>query len=101
MVAEALARTGTGHLLRLDYDSIKLHNLDRTLHATRRDIDLARSKVDVIAAALRLSATNPSFDLKTAELSVTEPDGWHKALDCDVLYATFSTSLPAPISSPS
>ena len=94
MVAEALARTGIGYLLLLDYDSIKLHNLDRTLHATARDVDLARSKIDVIATALKRSATNPDLHVDTAELSVTEPDGWLKALDCDVLFSCVDRPWP-------
>lgn len=87
MVAEALARTGAGHLTLIDFDSIKEHNLDRVLHATRRDVMLARSKVEMVRRALRRSATNPDLDIDALELSVTEPEGWAAALDCDVLFS--------------
>jgi molybdopterin-synthase adenylyltransferase len=43
MVAEALAHTGVGQLLLVDFDSIK-HDLELVFHATRRDIALARSR---------------------------------------------------------
>jgi len=57
LVAEVLARTGISELVLIDFDSVKLHNLDRLLHATATDVRLARSKVDVLARGLRRSAT--------------------------------------------
>jgi molybdopterin-synthase adenylyltransferase len=68
MIAEALARTGIGNLLLIDFDAIKEHNLDRVMHATRRDVVLARSKVEVLSRALRESATNPDFQVRSSEL---------------------------------
>lgn len=87
MVAEALARTGAGHLVLIDFDSIKEHNLDRVLHATRRDVTLARSKVEMLRRALPQSATNPDLRIDALELSIAEPEGWAAALDCDVLFS--------------
>lgn len=94
MVAEALARTGFGHLVLMDFDSIEQHNLDRVLHATARDVASARSKVEVVAKALRRSATNPGAEISTADLSVTEPDGWLMALDCDVIFSCVDRPWP-------
>ena len=87
MVAEALVRSGAGYLTLIDFDSIKEHNLDRVMHATRRDVELGRSKVEMLRRALPGSATNPDLHIDALELSVTEPDGWAAALDCDVLFS--------------
>jgi hypothetical protein len=94
MVAEALVRTGLRNLVLIDFDSIKEHNLDRVLHATRRDVALARSKVEILARALRTTATNPEFEVETSESSLVEPDGWATALDCDVLFSCVDRPWP-------
>jgi molybdopterin-synthase adenylyltransferase len=94
MVAEALARTGIRQLILIDFDSVKAHNLDRTLHATSRDVRAARSKVELLARALRRSATHPDFRAIPLELSVTEPAGWAAALDCDVLFSCVDRPWP-------
>lgn len=94
MVAETLARIGIRNIVLIDFDSIKEHNLDRVLHATRRDVALARSKVEVLDRALRHTATNPEFAVETAELSLVEPDGWATALDCDVLFSCVDRPWP-------
>jgi molybdopterin-synthase adenylyltransferase len=94
MVAEALARTGIRHLVLIDFDSVKTHNLDRTLHATRRGVRAARSKVELLARALRRSATHPDFRATPLELSVTEPAGWAAALDCDVVFSCVDRPWP-------
>lgn len=94
MVAEALARTGVGRLTLIDFDSVKPHNLDRIMHATARDVATARSKVGMLARALRQSATNPDLRIHACELSVTEPDGWAAALDCDVLFSCVDRPWP-------
>jgi ThiF family protein len=94
MVAETLARIGIRNIVLIDFDSIKEHNLDRVLHATRRDVALARSKVEVLGRALRHTATNPEFVVETAELSLVEPEGWATALDCDVLFSCVDRPWP-------
>jgi hypothetical protein len=94
MVAETLARIGIRNVVLIDFDSIKEHNLDRVLHAAQRDVALARSKVEVLARALRFSATNPEFAVEIVELSLVEPDGWATALDCDVLFSCVDRPWP-------
>jgi molybdopterin/thiamine biosynthesis adenylyltransferase len=94
MVAEALARTGVQHLVLLDFDRVKLHNLDRLLHATERDVRLARSKVEVLSRALRDSATAASPQIDALELSVVEEAGWLAALDCDVIFSCVDRPWP-------
>jgi tRNA A37 threonylcarbamoyladenosine dehydratase len=50
--AEALARTGVGHLVLLDFDLVCVTNTNRQLHALRGAI--GRPKVEVMAERLRL-----------------------------------------------
>jgi ThiF family len=97
IVAEALARSGVQHIRLIDFDSIKLHNLDRILHATEHDVRLARSKVELLARALRRSATAARPIIEALELSVVEEDGFRAALDCDVLFSCVDRPWPRAV----
>lgn len=55
--AEALARSGVGHLVLVDYDTVSVSNINRQLCAT--DETVGQSKVAVTAARLR--AINPEL----------------------------------------
>ena len=94
LVAEALARTGIGNLLLLDFDTVKVVNLDRLLHARRRDAVLARSKVETLRRALLRSATAASPRIEALEFSVVEEEGFRAALDCDVLFSCVDRPWP-------
>ncbi len=87
IVAEALARTGLCRITLIDYDSVEPHNLDRLLHATPRDARVRRAKVDVLARALKLSATSAEFSVHPLQMSVVEPEGFSAALDADVIFS--------------
>jgi ThiF family protein len=93
-VAEALARTGAQYVDLFDFDTTKLLNLDRQLHATRRDARLARAKIHSLARGLRQSATAARFRAREFELSVVEPEGFQRALDCDVLFSCVDRPWP-------
>ena len=54
--AEALARTGVGHITMIDHDDISTSNINRQLHALHSTIDM--SKVDTMRT--RLLQINPS-----------------------------------------
>lgn len=97
IIAEALVRTGIQHVRLLDFDSIKMVNLDRVMHATERDVRLARSKVEMLAAALRRSATAADPIIEPMELSVVEEDGFRAALDCDVLFSCVDRPWPRSV----
>jgi molybdopterin-synthase adenylyltransferase len=107
IVAEAFARTGVERITLIDFDTVEKVNLDRLLHATEEDAAAARSKVEVLAAALRRGATAHNFQVETCEYAVSEEVGFRNALDCDVLFRcvvdlgaeAFSTSLLMLISS--
>lgn len=93
IVAEALARTGIGELVLIDYDSVKWKNLDRVLHATRLDALILRRKGDVVAAAVRRLAAEP-ISVEVVDAGVTEEDGYRRALDCDVLFSCVDANWP-------
>ncbi len=97
MVAEGLARTGVGHIELFDYDTVKEVNLDRLLHATERDVRLARSKVEVLARALRRSSTAAQPDIVPDERSVVEEAGFRAALDCDLLFSCVDRPWPRAV----
>jgi len=85
LIAEALARTGVERVTLIDFDNVETLNLDRLLYAT--DADVGRAKVDVLAAALRRSATAERFTLTPIEYSICEERGFRTALDCDLLFS--------------
>ena len=58
--AEALARTGVGHLTIVDFDDVCITNLNRQLHATRRTV--GQRKADLMGERIR--AINPKIDLR-------------------------------------
>jgi hypothetical protein len=94
LVAEALVRTGLSEIVLIDFDSVKLHNLDRLLHATTTDVRLASSKVEVLARGLRRSATAASATVEAREHSVVEDEGWLATLDCDVIFSCVDRPWP-------
>jgi molybdopterin/thiamine biosynthesis adenylyltransferase len=94
VVAEALARMGVGHIRLLDFDRVELLNLDRLLFAIKEDALRKRPKVDVLADALRHSATAGQFTVEPLEWSIVEEEGFRAALDCDVLFSCVDRPLP-------
>jgi hypothetical protein len=94
IVAESLVRMGIVHVMLLDYDTIKIHNLDRTLHATRRDALKKRLKINVLASGIRRSATMDGFEVEPVNLSVVEEEGFRRVLDCDVVFSCVDRPWP-------
>ncbi|MFE7729153.1 HesA/MoeB/ThiF family protein [Streptomyces anthocyanicus] len=94
LIVEALARTGIGRLSLFDFDTVETVNLDRLLHATARDARIRRPKVDLAAHAARRAATAPAFCVSALDASITEPDGFAAAADCDVLFSCVDRPWP-------
>ncbi len=107
-VAQRLAATGLLTVGVMDFDAVETRNLDRMIGATRLDAALERSKVDVAARLMRSAATATRMDIRRHEVSITDPEGVHIALDYDVVFSCVdgpgrglcSTASPTPISSP-
>ena len=93
IIAEALARTGIQSLVLIDFDIVERVNLDRILHATKRDSAPERFKVETIARAIRKSATGDGFTVLSVPYSVAEEEGFRAALDCDVLFCCVDRPL--------
>jgi len=94
VVAETLARMGVERIKLIDYDRVELHNLDRLLHANVKDASAKRRKVDMIARALKNSATAAKPIFENHPLAVTEEAGFRQALDCDILFSCVDRPWP-------
>ncbi len=83
--AEALVRSGAGHLTLVDFDSVQPSNMNRQLIALQSTI--GEPKVQVLAKRLR--DINPQVDLRLKELRLTPEnipavlteDAWDGVLD--------------------
>ena len=87
VIAEAIARLGISRVTLIDHDRVEMHNLDRLLNASERDI--GRPKVDVAAQHIRLHATaqDDELDVITHALPIQHETAYRSALDCDVLFS--------------
>lgn len=92
LVAESLARMGVGRVALFDADRVEPHNLDRLLHASRRDV--GRYKALVAAGRLKRSATASDFRVEPHIAKVEHLDSYRAALDCDLLFAAVDRPLP-------
>lgn len=97
LVAEALVRTGVGEVVLIDFDTIRVHNLDRTLHANWLDVVCRRSKVEISARALRRDRPSGHTRIRALEDSIVEVAGFRAALDCDVLFSCVDRPWPREI----
>lgn len=85
LVAESLARMGLQELVLIDFDRVETHNLDRLLFASERDV--GRLKVEVARERLLEVGTSESLSVDAIPYSLAEHEGYHAALDCDVLFS--------------
>jgi hypothetical protein len=85
-VALRLAATGIVTIAVLDFDSMKLVNLDRMIGPTILDVLLRRSKVEVAMRLLNANATALPFEAVPLEGSVCDAELFKTALDFDVIF---------------
>ena len=81
---------GIGRIVLLDFDGIEDLNLDRLLHATKRDIGF--SKVAILARCSG-KCNGTTVQGVALEIGVTEPDGF-RTLDCDILFSCVDRPWP-------
>ncbi len=86
-VAQRLAATGVQHVGLMDFDSVKPHNLDRLIGATRADAAAGIAKTSVAARLCRQASTATQPDIVEHEMSITDPEGLAVALDYDVIFS--------------
>ncbi|MDG6912448.1 MAG: ThiF family adenylyltransferase [Nitrososphaerota archaeon] len=84
-VVEALARLGVGSLVLVDFDRLKVENLNRAIGARRTDV--GQPKVSYVERLARESATVDGLDILAFRASVAEWEGLRPLLDCDVILA--------------
>jgi tRNA A37 threonylcarbamoyladenosine dehydratase len=82
---EALARSGVGHLILIDFDSIEESNINRQLFAL--DSTVGMPKVDVAAARIR--DINP--EIKTTTLNIFFDDGTELDFNPDFIIDAIDT----------
>jgi hypothetical protein len=82
-----LAASGVQDITIMDFDRVKLHNLDRMIGACGWDVVLRRLKVDVAKREALRNATSRRPRIRTLPLSVCEPEGLAEALDHDLIFS--------------
>lgn len=94
IIAEALARIGVTRVKLIDFDQLKPHNRDRTLHATAADAKKGMNKAEMSARSIRDSATVTPFDAEAVNGNVVTREGGQHAIDCDVLFSCVDRPWP-------
>jgi molybdopterin-synthase adenylyltransferase len=86
-IVEALARSGFGDVVVMDFDHVEDHNLDRIINATSTDAAASKLKAQVAAEAALRHATHPRFRARWTNLSAVEAAGLALLKDCDLIFA--------------
>jgi hypothetical protein len=95
MVAEILARIGITRFVLIDFDSVEQKNLDRLMNVFRHDI--GKSKVSVVAEAIRRSSSASAIDVTPVEYSVCEEQGFTASLDADLIFSCVDRPWPRQV----
>ena len=82
-----LAASGICHLTIMDFDLVEIHNLDRLIGATLRDVRLKRPKTYVARREAAKAATAGDCHIEISDRSICEPDGLSLALDHDIIFS--------------
>lgn len=82
-----LAASGICHLTIMDFDLVKIHNLDRLIGASLRDARLRRPKTHVAQREALKAATAGDCHIEISDRSICEPDGLNLALDHDIIFS--------------
>lgn len=85
LVAELLARKGLGHLILIDFDSMEHKNLNRIVNSTIEDAQKNRTKVEMMAAAIKKYA--PDMRVTIINASIEERKAIIAASGADILFS--------------
>ena len=96
-VALRLAATGVETIGVMDFDTVELLNLDRLIGASPVDAMLYRSKAELAAKLLRITATAPHPEIQVFEHSICESVGQKAALDFDVIFSCVDRPWPRAV----
>ena len=89
IVAEGLARTGIRELLLIDHDIVEMHNLDRLLNASSRDV--GRMKTDVAEKSAKKASTAGIIRIINHRRKIQDTEAFAAARDCDILISCVDT----------
>ena len=92
-----LAASGVSRLTVMDFDVVKVHNLDRLIGAARRDARLRRPKIHVARREATEAATAVTCSIETSDLSICEPEGLLLALDHDLVFSCVDRAWPRSV----
>lgn len=96
-VAVRLAASGLCRLTVMDFDNVEVHNLDRLIGATPRDVRLRRPKIHVARRETARAATARGFQIDVSDLSICEPEGLQLALDHDLIFSCVDRPWPRAV----
>lgn len=83
VVAEGLARTGIRELVLVDHDVVQLHNLDRMLNASAKDVGCL--KTDVAEKSVRRASPASNVRIVNHRTKIQDKAAYAAARDCDIL----------------
>ena len=91
-----LVASGAQHVTLMDFDLVKLHNLDRLIGATPEDVANGRTKTFVaLREARRMGPLSPN--IQTTNWSICEPQGLSIALDHDLIVCCVDRPWPRAV----
>ncbi|QWD92210.1 tRNA threonylcarbamoyladenosine dehydratase [Polynucleobacter asymbioticus] len=90
--AEALARTGIGHLVLVDFDHISESNTNRQIHA----LEANYGKSKVLAMSERILQINPEIELTVCD-EFLESDNLERLIPADAFVLDATDSVPTKI----
>ena len=90
--AEALARTGIGHLVLVDFDHISESNTNRQIHA----LEANYGKSKVLAMSERILQINPEIELTVCD-EFLESDNLGRLIPADAFVLDATDSVPTKI----
>ena len=96
-VVVRLAASGLCHLTVMDFDNVEVHNLDRLIGATARDVRLRRPKIHVARREATRAATAERCRIEVSDLSICEPEGLRLALDHDLIFSCVDRPWPRAV----
>ncbi len=96
-VAVRLAASGLCRITVMDFDIVKIHNLDRLIGATPRDARLVRPKIHVALREATAAATADNPNIEISDFSICEPEGLQLALDHDLIFSCVDRPWPRAV----
>lgn len=97
LIAECLSRMGMSDLVFIDFDTIEIFNLDRTINAYPEHVKIQQNKAVLAAQSAYRSSTAPNFSALPITRAIQHSEAYRTALDCDVLFSGVDKPLARSI----